>query len=400
MHFCVQIEGPLVNKKLTFPSRRRLKAYAAIGLTLLILKVVWVVSFAVRDEDKADLLKRRAYLIGRLNNGDAMPSNLKDQFDGEWALVSHSMTAMALANLAFLYPETAPEARDQLERLIPGVLKEEVKTFDRSLWGNEEPLQSTHGHIGYLGHLNIALAAYAFLGGRNQEYLNLFDQVSQMLEKRMSARPNFNEETYPDEIYLADNAAVIASLALYHRFRQTPDKLTAQWCREVDQHYRDEAGKILIFRIQPDGRPVPEGRGSGAGWNTFFLFYADPEFAAAEFARLKAGYYKELPLGLGAIREWPKGQNKAGDVDSGPVILGLSPSATGFAVSGARVSHDQAMFRRLMRTAEVVGCTIGGQRTHYLCAPLVGESIMLAMRTTTPWDLRFCSSSKNARPRR
>jgi len=103
----------------------------------------------------------------------------------------------------------------------------------------------------------------------------------------MSARANFNEETYPDEIYLADNAAVIASLALYHRFRQTPDKLTAQWCREVDQHYRDEAGKILVFRIQPDGRPVPEGRGSGAGWNTFYLFYADPEFAAAEFARLK-----------------------------------------------------------------------------------------------------------------
>lgn len=378
-----------MNKKHIFPSAKRLKTYAALALTLALLKVVWVAAFAVTTEDKADLLKRRAYLIQRLENGDAMPNNLKDQFDGEWALVSHSMTAMALTNLAFLYPETASEARQQVEKLIPGVLKDEVKTFDRSLWGNQEPLQSTHGHIGYLGHLNISLAAYAFLGGQRKEYLDLFDQVSQMLEKRMLARSNFNEETYPDEIYLADNAAVIASLALYHRYRQTPDELTSKWCREVDQHYRDNAGKILVFRIQPDGRPVPEGRGSGAGWNTFFLFYADPEFAAAEFARLKAGYYTELPLGLGAIREWPKGQDKGGDVDSGPVILGLSPSGTGFAVSGARVSHDKRMFSRLMRTAEVVGCTVGGERTHYLCAPLVGESIMLAMRTTTPWDLRY-----------
>ena len=382
-----------MNKKLIFPSRRRLKAYVVILLALILLKVVWVATFAVRGEEKADLLKRRAYLIQRLNSGDAMPTNLKDQFDGEWALVSHSMTAMALANLAFLYPETAPEARDQVERLLPGVLREEVKTFDRSLWGNEEPLQSSRGHIGYLGHLNITLAAYAFLGGQRKDYLNLFDQVSQALEKRMLARPNFNEETYPDEIYLADNAAVVASLSLYHRFRQTRDELTQKWCQEVDQHYRDPEGKLLVFRIKPNGRPVPEGRGSGAGWNTFFLFYADPQFAAAEFARLKAGYYKELPFGLGAIREWPVGQDRPGDVDSGPVILGLSPSGTGFAVSGARVSHDQPMFARLMRTAEVVGCTIGGERTHYLCAPLVGESIMLAMRTTTPWDRRFCSQS-------
>lgn len=383
-----------LNRKLIFPSRRRLKAYAAIAAILMLLKVLWVALFAVADENKADLLKRRAYLVQRLDNGDAMPTNLKDQFDGEWALVSHSMTAMALANLAFLYPETAPEARDQLERLVPGVLREEVKTFDRSLWGNEEPLQSTRGHIGYLGHLNVTLAAYAFLGGQKKEYLDLFDQVSQSLEKRMLARPHYNEETYPDEIYLADNAAVVASVALYHRFRETPDGLTAKWCHEVDQNYRDPAGRILVFRIQPDGRPVPEGRGSGDGWNTFFLYYADAGFAADEFARLKAGYYQELPLGLGALREWPKGQDQAGDVDSGPVILGLSPSGTGFAVAGARFSHDQPMFARLMRTAEVVGCSIGGSRTHYLCAPLVGESIMLAMRTVTSWDRRFCSAVK------
>lgn len=378
-----------MNKKLIFPSRRRLQAYAAIVLTLAVLKLIWVASFAVSGEDRQDLLRRRAYLIEQLDQGQAMPTNLKDQFDGEWALVSHSMTAMALANLAFLYPESAPEARAHLENLIPGVLRDEVQSFDRSLWGNEDPLKSSHGHIGYLGHLNITLAAYAFLGGQKKEYLDLFQQVSEMLEKRMLARPNFNEETYPEEIYLADNAVVVASVALFHRFQGTADPLTGKWCREVDQHYRDGVGKILVFRIQPDGRPVPEGRGSGAGWNTFFLYYADPRFAAEEFARLKAGYYQELPLGLGAIREWPRGQEQAGDVDSGPVILGLSPSGTGFAVSGARVSQDQAMFARLMRTAEVVGCTVGGPRTHYLCAPLVGESIMLAMRTTTPWDRRF-----------
>lgn len=368
---------------------RRLKIGALILLLLLGVKVIWVAAFAVSDLDREDLLKRRAYLVWRLDRGDAMPVNLNDQFEGEWALVSHSMTAMALANLAFLYPETAASARQQLEKLVDGVLSDKIQRFDRILWGDEDPLKSRRGHIGYLGHLNLTLAAYAFVGGQRKQALDLFASISQSLEERMLARPGLNEETYPDQIYLADNAVVVASVALYHRWRQTPDGLTRAWCRQVDQHYRDPTGGVLVFRLQPDGTPVPEGRGSGAGWNCFFLSYADREFALAEFARLKRNYYVELPLGLGAIREWPRGVDKAGDIDSGPVIFGLSPSGTGFSVSGARLSQDLPMFRALMRTSEVVGFSLGGERTHYLTAPLVGESIMLAMRTVTPWDLGF-----------
>lgn len=85
----------------------------------------------------------------------------------------------------------------------------------------------------------------------------------------------------------------------------------------------------------------------------------------------------ETPLGLSAFREYPRGVDGRGDVDSGPLVLGLSPSATGFALAGA----DPALRRGLLHTAELVGCTVPWNGRHFLFGPLVGDAAVLAART-------------------
>jgi hypothetical protein len=88
-----------------------------------------------------------------------------------------------------------------------------------------------------------------------------------------------------------------------------------------------------------------------------------------------------LPLGTAAVRE---GTTK-GDVDSGPLVFGLSPAATGFAIAGARCSGNEDLARALERTAEIVGTTVPSWHGRtYLFAPLVGDAVILAMRAGPP----------------
>lgn len=135
---------------------------------------------------------------------------------------------------------------------------------------------------------------------------------------------------------------------------------------------------------------IEPSRGSGAAWGVFYLAYADPHFAAQQYAQMRTTLADSVLSVIHGVREYPSGVSGSGDVDSGPVILGLSPSGTGFAIAGATVARDDEFKLELLRTAELVGTSYETSRgTRYLLAPLVGDAILLAMRTVTSWGLRF-----------
>ena len=77
------------------------------------------------------------------------------------------------------------------------------------------------------------------------------------------------------------------------------------------------------------------------------------------------------------------------DIDAGPILMNLSPSGTAFAVGSATFFEDWGIRRKLMKTGELAGFTVArkGMR-HYKLADiaLVGEAIMLAMKTAVSWD--------------
>ncbi len=73
----------------------------------------------------------------------------------------------------------------------------------------------------------------------------------------------------------------------------------------------------------------------------------------------------------------------------------LSTSGTGFAVAGARLFEDSEMLGGLLYTAEAVGSSWDANGTRrYLLAPIVGDAIMLAIKTAMPWDSR-CLAKEN-----
>ena len=112
--------------------------------------------------------------------------------------------------------------------------------------------------------------------------------------------------------------------------------------------------------------------------------------ALEQYRLLKTNFAVKLPFGLASLREYPRGYSGPSDVDSGPVIFGLSTSRPGFMIAGARLGKDPGYLQGLLTTAEAVGSTAGtGDVRHYLFAPVVGEAILLAMKTACQWDDRY-----------
>lgn len=84
------------------------------------------------------------------------------------------------------------------------------------------------------------------------------------------------------------------------------------------------------------------------------------------------------------MKEMPGGM----DADAGPIIANLSPSGTVFMVGSATCFGDADVRRSIIKTAEIAGSTFYGfTENHYLLAnfALVGEAVMLAMRTNVEW---------------
>jgi hypothetical protein len=389
-------------------ARRIGRTLAVWVLVAAALKTGWFLAMRTNPhrlelgEERSDLMARRDYLLDRLDGTfefDALTPG-GELFVGEWALGAFSMTTAAITNLAFTYPDSRAQALEKIPLMIERAMQGESRAFDTRRWGEDAlgTLDTDHGHLGYLGHLNLMVGAYRLLGG-DDRYDGLHRAMTEAMVRRMSRSRSAHVETYRGEIYTSDNATAAASIAVFDQV--TGQDHRAALRRFVDYTRRnliDKQTGLVVFKVDSEGQPLGSPRGCGVGWNSFYLPFVDEAFAAEQQARIEQHMVKKLWFGLVGIREYPHGVAGFGDVDSGPVLLGLSTSATGFAIAGARRAANAGLTGELLDTAELVGMSVqwGGKR-RYLLAPLVGDAIVLAMKTARAWDGRFLAA-KNAGP--
>lgn len=370
--------------------RRRLTRLTVCALAVMVLKV----GHCASARTSSDASQRLAYLGARLDVRDVPGLAPGAPFDGEWLLVEHSFTIAAATNLAFRHPEQLDARRVEVKRWVESLLRADTRAFDTQKWNEDAltSLESTHGHVGFLGHLAWALGASCLLGN---ELPVVAVPVADALARRFDASPSALVETYPGETYVPDNVVAIAGLSLLQRCRaDTRQAATIDRFLSVMRAERlDPKTGVLVFA------PGQPGRGSGAAWMAYFLTFIDEAFAREQFSALFREFGVALPLGAFALREWPRGVERGGDVDSGPLVFGLSPSGTGFALAGAAFTNDEVRLLAMLTTAELVGTSVGSERRRYLFSPLVGDAITLATRTATPWSRAPQTRASAERPR-
>lgn len=91
--------------------------------------------------------------------------------------------------------------------------------------------------------------------------------------------------------------------------------------------------------------------------------------------------------GLPGVREYPHGREGAGDVDSGPLLAGVSLSATTVTLGAARAWGDARLAEPLRFGGEFLGMgiEIGGEKRYALGVLPVGDAFLAWSKTAPLW---------------
>jgi hypothetical protein len=312
----------------------------------------------------------------------------KDRFTGEWALVTHQMVALGLGQHCLAHPEDKARYLPVITRAAVKSWLPEMRDFGTKAWDGEDAmasLWSPHGHA-YLAYAAMAVGMARLLDPAfPREVAGQHDLLVGAWVRRLSASPTGLIETYPGEAYPTDVAAVAAAIALHGRATGADhQRVLTHWAERVRAVQIDKASGLVHQRMgASDARPHDAPRGSGTGLAAYFAGFANRGVAEA----LTAGLLRHEArfLGFGAIREYAPGHRGKGDVDSGPVVLGVSVAATGFALAPFRAFGHREAFTRVYRTADLFGVPFdGGASARFLTGGAIGNALLLAFLTSGP----------------
>ena len=103
----------------------------------------------------------------------------------------------------------------------------------------------------------------------------------------------------------------------------------------------------------------------------------DPQGAAEQWQRF-TGLFLVREWGLVGVREHPIGTDAAGDVDSGPLIAGVSASASAVTLAAARRNGDADLAATLDHEAEYLGLPLewSGERRFAFGLLPVGDAFV------------------------
>lgn len=387
----------------TSPSRvRRLAPLAAFALAL------FVVPHRVAAYDA------RLYSPARADAGEELADSVADwtsreldaarfhtgsaHYDSEWFFATYMMGAMGFGQRALAHPEESARDLARMERCLDVLLtSRDAKAFDTRKWG-EDPIaaRGDRGHVAYLGYLGLALGLHRALVPTSR-FASVHDAIAAGLARRFERSPHGFVESFPGATFPVDNLAGVGALALHARATGTPHTRALDRALAGTRRFGVDPKTGLLVQVldAQTGAARDAPRGSGTALGAYFLSFADPALARALAEAARRELYGTF-LGFGALDEYPSGRRGHGDIDSGPMLLGLSVAATGFMIGPARALGDEDMFRRLYATAHLFGSPArrGGGRS-FVTGGAVGDAILFAMLTAPSPELL----DKNAPPR-
>lgn len=283
----------------------------------------------------------------------------------EGRIYPFAIPAMAYANLAFKIPSEKAHAQAQMRKLIDLLIAIEIEDIRPP--NNDLTQLDYYRKAGtYLATLNTALGYYALATG-DDHYANLQRSITALLINTMRELKGRPLASYPDCTWYFDTIMALVSCGMADYFQGH-----AEAAPLLRQHLEWRAAHATHA---PTGLPAAYGRGLPRGCDlTMQICLLDlvaPETAREMYRRLVRHFWMERGE-LGGFAEWPVGTKQAewgGDIDSGPIILGMGLTATGMGIGLVRGYGDEAKLATLARElravpaavqlAEITGSTIG-----------------------------------------
>lgn len=352
------------------------------------------------EEERDDILERANWLCEKIRVSPEqlikeMPSQLGEEYAGQWAIYCCSMLAHALVNISVIYPDKKDKCPELIAKLIDITNTPAIRKYDTLEWKEDamESLDGKKSHMTYLSILAWMISNYKLIGG-DDRFDTLFHSLCATLNRRMlESKYDLNLLSFPNKpIFLPDMLVAIIALRNYARlYNGTYQDTVNDWLDNAKTKWiHKETGLLMSMLVGASrykkARPL---RGSYVALNCAYLALIDKEFAFEQHEKMKALMSKEVTI-MGKtvfgikefMRKSPKFAFAGGD--AGLVIYGLSAGGTAFALGSSTFFGDWEFRSKLLRTAELAGGTTKskGKRCYRLGELFItGEATALAMRT-------------------
>lgn len=194
-------------------------------------------------------------------------------------------------------------------------------------------------------------------------------------------------EGYPRQFWPCDSVVGASALARAGVLLDRQDWLaTVRSWRATVSAAADPGLGLLPHRVDEAGTPLEGPRGSSQSIIQAFWPTIGQALDGTPDRRLWARFTSAFVVreaGLVGVREFPVGTDGAGDVDSGPLVLGVSASASAVGLAAAREVGDTDLAQSLDREAELLGLPLrwAGQRRYALGVLPVGDAFLAWARS-------------------
>lgn len=299
---------------------------------------------------------------------------------------THAIYGIALVNQVLLNPDDdALRARNVAE--IEWALARLESDQGRAPFPRRQAVPYGVFYLGWSNRLLGGLLLIQPEADRDPARVAQFQAQSATLAAAFEQSPTRYLEAYPGGCWPVDNVVALSSLKLYDElYGDEYVRVIDDWLAVTRAHLDPQTG-LLPHRIDVRTGKIREGaRASSLVMALSFLPELDAAFAREQYTRFRAAYAQPV-LGFVLMREYPHGTEGSGDVDSGPLVFGLSPVSTGVGLVTARANGDDEVFERVLQLGETLGLPVtwNGQKRYALGQLVAGDAFEVWGKTILPW---------------
>ena len=270
-----------------------------------------------------------------------------------WADLIQNLNASS-----FIYQEGITE--------IDWAFKEINSPNGKRIFSEKLPLQYGAFYRGWTNYLLAKKLQIQSSQETDSMEIKLFQENCREISEAIQKSPIPYLESYHQSAWPADIMPCVASLKIHDQiFEPKYDTLIQNWVASVKQNLDTETGLIPHSFNNKTGKTSQGARGCSQSLILTFLVEIDEEFSKEQFEIYKK-LFTDTRFTLPGIREYPKGKEGKGDIDSGPVILDIGGAASIVGQRTMALHGDWTMYEGLRNCIESfgVGLTNSGKKKY------------------------------------
>lgn len=354
-----------------------------IGILLVILLLAFNISLYFPQQTAQDIPQdvpaQLSYLEGAIDRGAA--KRMQGLFP-EGYFFTLVLYGEAQINYAETLPENDPDRQAALAEALDAISQLESPAGYAPFPAALEPAYGVF-YQGWLAWLQGRYVQVVGTESIDEAWLEAYRERCNLLADAFGKSDTPYLQSYSGSAWPVDSVVGIAALSLHDDlFAPEYQTTIADWIDVTKQNLDPKTG-LLPHRINPSTGAVINGtRGSSSSIINRFLPIIDEEWSTEYYLEFREQFVT-IPFG---VREYPKGSIGFGDIDSGPLVFGISASATVVTAAAAHANNDYTLAHAIVQGADAVGFPfrhrLVGGKVYGLGLLPVGETFFVWAKTT------------------